>query len=121
MPSVVLLIRFLIALVATSGVMLKGLARISPASGIGPHESDGTPARADHGADEVAARRHRLARRYADHVVERGQRLRTGDEHAELVFHFRPERLGDRRDIDVPKLKGCNHRSEAAGLHKLGI
>src|SRR5262245_4604724 len=43
--------------------------------GIGPHEGDGTPARADHRADEVAARRHRLGSRHANHVVERWQSL----------------------------------------------
>ena len=44
-------------------------------SGLAIHELDRLAARADHGADEIAARRRGLAGRDADDVVERRQRF----------------------------------------------
>src|SRR5215471_2780297 len=119
MPSVVLLIRFLMALVATSGVMLKGLAMISPASS--GRARMNSMARADDRADEVAACRNCLGRRHSNDVIERRQRFRAGDEHSKFVLHFRPERFGYRSNVDLPEFKRRNHRAKAPGFHKFRI
>ena len=86
-PSVMLVVRFLIALSATSFVMLKGLAMISAAwSGCSFMNCDRAAAGADDGADEVATRLCRFAGHDADDVVERRQRFGAGNQHAIFVL-----------------------------------
>src|SRR4029079_2341766 len=80
------------------------------------HELDRAPARADHGGDKIATCRYRLGGRHADNVIEGRQRLRAGNQHAEFILDLRPERLGDRRNVDLAKLERGHHRTEAAGL-----
>ena len=43
------------------------------------------------------------------------------DEDAILALDLRPERLGHGGDIDLTEIQRGEHRTEAAGLHELGI
>ena len=85
------------------------------------HELDRLAPRADHGADEVAFLLRHFDGRHADDVVERRQHLARDDDGAVLVLDLRPQRLGDRRDVDQPGVERRDPLAEAAGLDELGV
>ena len=63
----------------------------------------------------------RLRGRHADHVVERRQGVAGAHDGAVLVLVLRPQRLGDRRDVDCAEIERDDAFAEAAGLHQLGV
>ena len=85
------------------------------------HELDGAAARANDAANEIAARLLGFTGRHAHDVVERRQRFGAGDQHAILVLHLGPQRLGDGGDVDLAEVERGEHRAESAGLDQLGV